>query len=76
MKLFAIGAAALCLSLAAVPAFAQNVQGPGGANYGAGSSPQNGGAPNTQAAPAQASTTAHHSTHHLYNNASANAQSR
>ena len=75
MKPIAIGAAVLCLSLAAVPAVAQNVQGPGGANYGAGSNPQNGGAPNTQSN-APTTTAARHGTHHSYKNASANAQSR
>ena len=61
----ALGAAALALSLAAVPAVAQNMQGPGAVNYGAGSSPQTGGIPTTQ--PSGRNTPAQQGTHGLYN---------
>lgn len=61
MKFLVISAAVLGLSLSlalsAVPASAQNMQGPGGQNYGAASSPQTGGIPsapvNPQTAPTQ-----------------------
>lgn len=65
MKSIVIGAAVLCLSLAAIPAYAQNVQGPAGANYGAASSPQTGGIPNTTAHPQTAPT--QRGLHGLYN---------
>lgn len=65
MKAIVIGAAALCLSLAAAPAFAQNMQGPGAVNFGAGSSPQTGGIPTTRANPQTAPT--QRGTHGLYN---------
>ena len=52
MKKTIATASALVLGLAiASPALAQNMQGPGAPNYGAGGSPQTGGVPNTQAAP-------------------------
>jgi hypothetical protein len=52
MKKSILTSSALVLGLAvASPAFAQNMQGPGAVNYGAGASPQTGGIPNTQVAP-------------------------
>jgi hypothetical protein len=38
-----VGVAALIIGLSMVSASAQNMQGPGGTNYGAGSTPQTGG---------------------------------
>ena len=53
MKKTILTSSALVLALAmASPALAQNMQGPGAANYGAGASPQTGGIPNTQLVPA------------------------
>jgi hypothetical protein len=52
MKKTILTSSALVLALAmASPALAQNMQGPGAANYGAGASPQTGGIPNTQLVP-------------------------
>ena len=68
MKAIVIGAAALSLAFAAVPAVAQNMQGPGAVNFGAGSSPQTGGIPTTRPNAANPQTTpTQRGTHGLYN---------
>ncbi len=70
MKKTILTASALVLGLAmASPVFAQNMQGPGAQNYGAGGSPQTGGIPNTLAAP---STTPSSHGRALYNQAQPN----
>jgi hypothetical protein len=51
--IISFSAVAVVMALGAAPAFAQNMQGPGAENYGAGSGPQTGGKVTTQPATPQ-----------------------
>jgi hypothetical protein len=65
MRTMILAGTVAAMALGAGPVLAQNMQGPGAVNYGAGSSPQTGGTSNTQANPQ--TSPAQRGTQGLYN---------